>query len=456
LNRHQGFQALPSITLRLILGLTLGTTLLWGCATAYSTYVSYRELNEAFDRSLVETARRLLPLAIDNVQEHVGDELSQLNELGTGRKEYLSFQLRDSTGHIVLRANDAPSEPFADARSVGFQTVGKYRLVSETDPTSGYTITVAETTQGRWEAVTGSLVAMIWPLAVLIPLTTLLIIGTVRAALKPVLRLSEDIAARDGRNLSPLDISGQPRELQPIAQAVAVLVDRLRLALDAERDFAANSAHELRTPIAGALAQTQRMIIELNDPKDRRRAREVEATLKRLASLAERLLQLARVDAGVGLGERAIDLVPALDLLVGDMAKRMDDPTLLRYVKPAGVTLVAKMDLDAFAMAVRNLLDNAVNHGAPEGLVEVVIEPPRTLRICSEGPVVPPDVLIGLTHRFARGHTRHSGSGLGLSIVDTLMVQTGGTLELLSPVPGRDSGFEARITLGDGRDNTKP
>jgi len=456
LTSHLRIRLPTSITLRLILGLTFGTTLLWGGATAYSTYVSYGELNEAFDRSLVETARRLLPLAIDNVQERNGEPLAQLNDLATGRRDYLSYQLRNPSGRIVLRAHDAPSLPFADAVQGGFRTVGKYRLVSETDPESGYTITVAETTQGRFEAITGSLLAMIWPLAALIPLTILLIIATVRTALKPVARLSEDIASRNGKNLSPLDISDQPSELRPIAQAVAVLVDRLRAALDAERDFAANSAHELRTPIAGALAQTQRLIIELGDAKDRRRAREVEATLKRLASLAERLLQLARVDAGVGLGDSEVDLVPALDLVVADAMKRLDDPARLTYAKPAGATLVARMDLDAFAMAVRNLLDNAANHGAAEGPIEVIVEPPRTLRVRNGGPVVSPDVLDGLTQRFARGHTRHNGSGLGLAIVETIMVQTGGRLTLRSPVPGSDSAFEACLTLADPRAAKSP
>ena len=84
--------------------------------------------------------------------------------------------------------------------------------------------------------------------------------------MKPVLRLSRDIAAA-APNLAPLDISDQPSELRPIAEAVARLVERLRAALDAERAFAANSAHELRTPIAGALARTQRMIAELAIPK---------------------------------------------------------------------------------------------------------------------------------------------------------------------------------------------
>ena len=103
-------------------------------------------------------------------------------------------------------------------------------------------------------------------------------------------------------------------------------MERLRAALDAERAFAANSAHELRTPIAGALARTERMIAELSDPNDRRRARDVEVTLKRLSGLAEKLMQLCRVDAGVSLGDRDVDLVPVLDMVVDDCAKRLDEP----------------------------------------------------------------------------------------------------------------------------------
>jgi len=107
-------------------------------------------------------------------------------------------------------------------------------------------------------------------------------------------------------------------------------------------------------------------------------------------------------------------------------------------------------------MAVRNLLDNAANHGAAEGPIEVIVEPPRTLRVRNGGPVVSPDVLDGLTQRFARGHTRHNGSGLGLAIVETIMVQTGGRLTLRSPVPGSDSAFEACLTLADPRAAKSP
>jgi two-component system OmpR family sensor kinase len=436
-----------SLTARLILGLTLGTTLLWCGAATYSSYISYHELDEAFDQGLHESAQRLLPLAIDSVQGSGRREAHEIYHYIEGRNEYLSFQLRDASGSIVMRSHDAPAKPYSQAPRPGFSTVGDYRLYTDTDDASGLTITVAETTKGRREAVFGGAAAMLWPLLVLVPLNVLVIWLTVRDALKPVLRLSGDIATRSGVNLAPLDISDQPQELRPIAEAVARLVERLRAALDAERAFAANSAHELRTPIAGALARTQRMIAELRDPEDRRRARDVETTLKRLSDLAEKLMQLSRVDAGVSVAEREVDLVPVLDLVVDDCAKRLEGGRL-RYVKADGAKLSARMDMDAFAMVARNLIDNAVNHGAAGGPIEVQVSAAGTLSVVNAGPVVPPEVLAGLKRRFVRGETRSAGSGLGLAIAETIVTQTGGSLELLSPASGRADGFEARVSLG--------
>jgi two-component system, OmpR family, sensor kinase len=443
----KGSRIFPSITTRLIIGLTLGTTLLWCAAAAYSTYVSRHELNEAFDRALEEAARRILPLAADDVLGHETDDGHAIQHFIEGSREYFSYQVRDSNGRIVLRAHDAPLEPFNGTPNPGFATQGRYRLFTNTDETTGLTITVAETTRGRQDAIIGAAKALLWPLVLLIPLNILIIWLAVRGAMRPMLRLSRDIAGRGASNLAPLDISDQPAELRPIAVAIARLMGRLRTALDAERAFAANSAHELRTPIAGALAQTQRLIAESSDPKDRRRARDMESTLKRLSALAEKLMQISRVDAGLSAGENELDLTPALDLVVSDCAKALDEPSRIRYVKPPGVKLVASMDMDAFAIAMRNLIDNAVNHGAREGQIDVQVTRGGVIRIINEGPIVPPDALRNLKERFVRWQSRSAGSGLGLAIVETISAQIGGNLELFSPAAGRTDGFEARLTL---------
>jgi two-component system OmpR family sensor kinase len=432
----------------LIVGLTFGTTLLWCAAAAYSTYVSYRELNEAFDIALKEAGWRLLPLAAGYAQRRGEADIQALHRLDQGPDEYLSYLVRDAGGRVVFQAHDASSLPYEPTLAPGFKTIGQYRLYTGTDPATGYTITIAETIHGRIEAATGTILAVLWPLAALIPLNALVIWMIVRQAMRPVLRLSNDIAARGSQNLAALDTLDQPFELRPIADAVARLLERLKAALDAERAFAANCAHELRTPLAGALAQTQRLIAELTDGKDRRRARDVEATLKRVSGLTEKVLQLSRADAGVGARDRDVDLVPVLDLLVDDCDKHVLEHGRIHYEKPdSSFSLVRRVDVDAFAIVVRNLIDNALKHGVDGAAVEVIAASDGTIRIINECPTVSPEVLADLKRRFVRGETRHAGSGLGLAIAETIMARTGGKLDLLSPPPGRASGFEARLSL---------
>jgi two-component system OmpR family sensor kinase len=145
----------------------------------------------------------------------------------------------------------------------------------------------------------------------------------------------------------------------------------------------------------------------------------------------------------VSLGDRDVDLVPVQDMVVDDCAKRLDEPNRIHYVKPARATLVARMDMDAFAMVVRNLIDNAANHGTAGGRIEVRVEPGGVIHIINDGPVVPAEALAGLKRRFIRGQTPSAAAGLGLAIAETIMAQTGGRLDLFSPACGDDGGFEA-------------
>lgn len=440
-----------SITGRLILALTFGTAAFWVIAALGSSYVFNEELNETFDLALRETAQRLLPLAIDDVASRDDHLPRALAHSLTAGVEYLNYQVTDAGGQVLIRTPetlDAPPDLYAGVRSSGFRTVGDYRTYAVTDPHTGITLTVAESTDHRREAIGDSTRTLFWPLLVLVPLSMAGIWLAVRSTLAPVRRLGTEIGARDSNNLAPIDASDQPLELKPIAVAIDRLIERLKAALDAERAFAANSAHELRTPVAGALAQTQRLIAELGDGPPATRAREIEQALKRLAGLSEKLLQISRVDAGIGTSEIAVDLLPVLDLVIRDARAELVAPNRLILERAPGTTLSAHMDMDAFAMALRNLIDNAVKHGKPGGTIGVKVAG-QSIAVRNEGPIIPPQELASLTDRFTRGRTDATGAGLGLSIVATLMRQTGGRLELRSPASGQADGFEAVLQLPD-------
>jgi two-component system OmpR family sensor kinase len=236
-----------------------------------------------------------------------------------------------------------------------------------------------------------------------------------------------------------------PVELQPIARAVDGLIARVRDALEAEQAFAANSAHELRTPIAGSLAQTQRLIAELEASPARDRAMQIETSLLRLKHLSEKLLQLSRAEAGLGGTTVSIDLLPALKVVVDDF-RRACPPDRLRFTVDQGANLVAPMDVDAFGIAVRNLLENALMYGDPTQPIAVSASS-GVVEVANAGPAVPPDKLARLTDRFVRANSHTQGAGLGLAIVESLVRQAGGRIELTSPLVGTAGGFSARIML---------
>ncbi|MDB5529950.1 MAG: hypothetical protein JWR51_3053 [Devosia sp.] len=433
-----------SIALRLAIGLTAGTALLWIGAASIAGTVMQRQLDAAFDETLRQSAFRLLPLVTHGLREpREGNDL-EIAGLAEDQGDF-SYYVRDRTGAIVVRsaglADDVTSIPAGD----GFSEIEGERLFSITDHRFGYGIVVIERTDHRRAALGRSLAALTWPLLALIPLIALGIWFAIRLAMRPLERLRRDIASRDSRNLSPLISEGHPTELAPIAEAVASLLTRLRAAMNAERSFAASSAHELRTPIAGALAQTQQLAIELADRPGSQRLKEIEQALRHLAHLAEMLLQLSRLDAGFAQSDVDIDLLPVLRLVVRDFQAIAGARVHLSVEE--GTALVGAINMDAFAIAVRNLIQNALIHGALDGPVEVTARPDRTISVVNAGPIVPADVLARIGERFVRGATSASGTGLGLSIVDSIMEQTGGGLALHSPATGATDGFEAILTL---------
>lgn len=437
-----------SITGRLIAALTGLVVLFWLIAVGLGAYVMNREFAEIFDGTLQETAERLMPLILDDLAQRNGDTSDQsLQRIDKGlNKEYLTFQVLDASGKIVMRSQDAADLPYDVPLKVGFHNTPKYKIYTASAMNGTLFLHVADAFRNRREALREGTVALLWPLALLIPASILLIRLIVSRSLSPIDRLRDEIGTKDSGNMAAVDSDGLPRELRPIARSVNLLLGRLRAALEAEREFTANSAHELRTPIAGALAQTQRLIAELPDGPLIKRAGRIETSLANLGRLAEKLLQLSRAEAGIGTSDKPVDLTTVIDAVVTDYDR--DTRTAGRVARDyaTGRPFARTVDIDAFAIVMRNLIENALVHGAEDGTVSISIAD-NAVCITNGGNVVPPEDLAGLKRRFRRGETKASGSGLGLAIAEKIVTQMGGRLDLISPASGEEDGFEARIVL---------
>lgn len=444
-----------SIARRLSSLLTLALTALWLVAVGVAVIVVDEEINEVFDSALQETAQRLVPLVVDGFvagdgskEPHEGTMLViEGNVDFDEHEEYLVYQVRDADGHVLLRSHDASTEAFPADLVRGHAEVQDWRFFTEPYAPAGLYVQVGESLAHRREALYETLAGLVAPLALLIPLAGLVIFGTVRRSLMPLAAVRAELDTRGGSNLAPIATEAMPSELAPIIDDVNHLLARLGKVLEGERAFAANSAHELRTPVAAALAQTQRLAVELHGTPQRPRADQIAATLRRLGDLVEKLLQLARVEAGIAHSRDLVDVMPALRLVIDELERRGDVGARLDFDDGGWQHLQARIDMDAFAIALRNLIDNALRHGKARGRVEVFLDEERAIHVRNEGAVVSPEQLARLTERFERAGATAPGVGLGLAIVEMIVRQSGGSFSLHSPAIGRPDGFEAVLRL---------
>jgi two-component system OmpR family sensor kinase len=435
----------PSLRRRLSTGLVLGIVVLWLAASAVAALLLKREIDEVFDSALQEVAQRVLPLAYSELLAREADAAPQQMPPVGPHREYITYVVRDAAGRDLMQSSDADPAMIPKGLSPGFRTTQRLRTYTEAAVKGTIVVTTAEDLSHRRAALRRAIVSLLWPLAGLVPIAMLGVWLAVRLALRPVDAFRTALEARGRGNLMPVDGESLPQEMTPVAASVNALIARLRGALEAERSFTANSAHELRTPIAAALAQAQRLIAELPDEAATGRARAVEASLRRLARLSEKLLQLAKAEGGGLVAQSAEPLEPVLRLVIDEIRRQAGPgahPTLAVAAEPTP----SDLDADAFAILARNLIENAMGHGDPEQPIRITLAP-GLFEVCNHGPALPAERMAELTRPFERGPTQAEGSGLGLTIVAAICRGAGLGLELASPIPGEAGGFRARVRL---------
>lgn len=435
-----------SLQKQLGIGLAAGVTIMWLLATLGSALVVRHELDEAFDSNLQEAAQRLLPLAVIDI---IGREESAASRIVTDlddHEEYLTYLVRDKSGRVLLQSHDVEPSMFPATPARGFRETETHRLYGEAAISGTIYIDVAEPLAYRQEATFEAVAVLFIPLLVLLPASLLGVWWFVQRSMRPVSALRDEIESRGGSDLAPLVACSIPDEIAPMAEAVNRLLDRLRRSLEAERSFAQNSAHELRTPIAATLAHTQRLIAEAPEGAVRERARQIESSLRDIARLSEKLTQLAQAEGGGGLSEHPQDLSEVLVHVIDDFQRQWGRRRLF-LEKSEDALLVSHMDSDAFGILMRNLIENALKHGEAGKLVEISVLDDRRVSVVNSCPVVPEAVLAHLTTRFERGTSEVPGSGLGLAIAEAIMIGAGGEFRLRSPATGRKDGFEAVVRL---------
>ncbi len=267
-------------------------------------------------------------------------------------------------------------------------------------------------------------------------------------------RIRDDPGApptRDGDRDRRLPVPPGTDELHRLATTLNEMLDRLADSAARQREFVADAAHELRSPLASARTQLEVLLAHPAGADWPGTAADVLTDVERLARLVDDLLLLARTDAGVRANRRDVDLArlasDAVDALGRGADRVRTDPEVdpdpgPRVRLAPGSAGVVPGDPVALGRVVSNLLENAVRHAAHEVVVDVRADGGRVrLTVDDDGPGIDPADRSRVLERFtrldpARGRDA-GGTGLGLSIVQRLVVAHEGTLALdRSPAGG--------------------
>jgi two-component system sensor histidine kinase TctE len=272
---------------------------------------------------------------------------------------------------------------------------------------------------------------LLWDFAQLDVTLVLVWIG-IQLGLRPVRRLRDEIARRSPEDLRPIAPSSVPREIAPLAATLNRLFRLLATSVRSQQQFIANTAHQLRTPLTGMIAQLDLLVAEPAALPVRDRLALLQSSVRQLAHSANQLLTLARADPAVNIAVKR-DAVQLRDV-AAEVTARFVDRALQADIDLGAELAAATLRADASLLddLLSNLLDNALKYTPAGGSVTVC----SGLRdghpyLCVEdtGPGIAPADRTRVRQRFVRlpnapGH----GSGLGLAIVEEIAALYDGSL----------------------------
>ncbi len=310
-------------------------------------------------------------------------------------------------------------------------------------------IQISQPYSDRIEMSTGVALGAIAPVLILILALGGLVWISVNRGLRPLQELTRDLGLRRPYSLEPLDTERLPDEVTPLGLALNGLLERLAEALEGQRKFIADAAHELRTPLAAVKLQVQ-LLERATEEQARVRAIEhIRAGSTRASHLVTQLLTLARMEPQTRqrpFGQ--VDLSALMKSVVVDHAPAARQRAIdLGVNQDQAVTLLG--DGESLRITLSNLIDNAIRYTPPGGQVDVSlyqdIQAVR-LEVVDTGPGIPVSDREEVFARFyRRPGTKELGSGLGLAIVQEIVKHHRGTVSLAEGA--NQTGLKVSINL---------
>ncbi|HBM3184806.1 TPA: two-component system sensor histidine kinase QseC [Klebsiella oxytoca] len=423
-----------SLRTRLLIYISAIALLVWGAASSLAWWQTRQVIDEVFDTQQMLFAKRL---ATANLSELTANDstyaslpktrhLVGMGDTGLQDDDALGFAIFDRQGALLLSDNDHGHE-FGYTGLMGFidkplegDDVEMWRILYISTPDQAYTIAVGQEKDYRSDMVSDIVFRQLWPWVIGLPLMLGLTAWIVRRELYSLKHTANVLAQRSPDDSRALGAESVPQEARPLVIALNELFVRISGMFERERQFTADAAHELRSPLTALRIQSEVALLAEENGQTRRNAlNNLIIGIDRTTRLVDQLLALSRLDSQTLLmadlshidwSRLACEVVEELTPL----AKQKEVALTLQCSAPPAVIQGNPLLLK---MLLGNLVNNALRYTQSGGEVKIVLQHQR-LQVVDNGPGVMPSHLERLGERFFRPPgVSENGSGLGLSIV---------------------------------------
>ncbi len=454
----------PSLLLRLLGVQLLALALIWALFSAYQFHRVQGEGRDSiqYDVELVATALARVT-SVDPDARHAQALALQIRDVDVKqaeppiRADQTAFRVWSAGGQLLAQSTEVPALPDLSA--------GQLSIGHHASP-NGWTYFVSRSPDGQALALYahadsyyrgfGGQFAFdsAESYAILAVLLTILLWITLRIGLRPLNQLAARVSTRQPDDLTPVEVSMPYREIDPLITALNAKILKIRGALDRERGFFADAAHELRTPLSAIAAQAHVVVAERDAAAREQAASSLQAGVSRAARVLNRLLLISRLDAADGeASPQSVDLAELVDDVVrGSQSRAVASGHRIALVAES---LVRRANRESLHAALECLVDNALKYtpSATQIVLSVHADGDDTvLAVSDNGPGIPEALHEQAFTRFERlGRTDQEGSGLGLAIVQRVAALHGGVARIRA---GTDGGCVVDMRLPLPRDSS--
>lgn len=415
-----------SLRRRLLWSLGLSFVFLWFSVAAIMYLHLNQQVVKTLDQRLASSANMVAGLVARRPEMLITSNAANPLLLEPESKS-VACQIRSVTGEVLLQTSGARGASLSDSPpGYSMRTIGGDQWRIYTLQQDEMFITTADRMSDRRKLENSIILVMVVPFTLAFLGGLAVLWWGVRTGLRPLQYLHDQLRQRSSYNLEPVRVGSAPSELKPVVETLNGLFARVQRTVAREQRFASDAAHEFRTPLTGIKTHLQ-IARRVTGDRQQLALTNAEKGVVRLQRVTEQLLMLARLEQGVPCQEEAGSRVEEiLENVLADLPDR--SRVRIENLVP-GETVGVPLTLAS--VALRNLIDNALKYSVKECLLAIDTEPAaghgasvrflvqdsgRAEPSVSDGAVEPSSTAAPVSH------------GLGLTIVETITTQCGGTL----------------------------